>query len=547
MRRWSSGIIGLLILCMTFGASAEVRLTSLSQIDEDAWGGYVVRGENLYLSNERLSVYDVDTGALLRTLESPTEQMRLGDVSDDGAWVVSYSEEGLLIFDEYGELVKTVKQFDYKNQKHTLYFNPYTEYEMYFLPGSSILVLSYENQLFFYDVESNEVTLVRGINTTGELKVSNSYITMGYRDSIQVLNHQGDTVTHIMPEEMIFSYDINRQNQLVYVTYTKQMYRFDNPLQAGVKQESEMIGDIRLDPSGTFIGTSDQQLYEVASGKKIYTNLGRGEVAFNESGSRVLTFDSYDSIQVYATDHLKKRVNQLHIQWGTKSFVEGMELTPSLQVVSHDGSKATPRQGVTWKSNNVQVAYFSNGKLVLKSPGTVQVKATYENHEVVHVLKVAKDSRSSDAEWLKQQRRSLENRRTFLNTPYSLYTPYLNVKGAAGKLSFDQEVFTRGVFHQSVLYGTYRGNKQIEEMVLPILYEKRDITYNEVRTAFGKPKEDWRYDQLSTRVTRGTKLLETANITRITAHMIKNKHALWTYFDATGKARYFHLFEAPPE
>ncbi len=44
-----------------------------------------------------------------------------------------------------------------------------------------------------------------------------------------------------MPEEMIFSYDINRQNQLVYVTYTKQMYRFDNPLQAGVKQESEMI------------------------------------------------------------------------------------------------------------------------------------------------------------------------------------------------------------------------------------------------------------------------------------------------------------------
>ncbi len=46
--------------------------------------------------------------------------MRLGDVSDDEAWVVSYSEEGLLIFDEYGELVKTVKQFDYKTKAYVV-------------------------------------------------------------------------------------------------------------------------------------------------------------------------------------------------------------------------------------------------------------------------------------------------------------------------------------------------------------------------------------------------------------------------------------------
>lgn len=541
MKRLVSALLATLLIFTVLPASAEIRMSTISQISEYEPDDVIVRDDTLYsLSYQGIHMYDIETGTLLHLLEGG-EWVDSMAVSDDETWVTLNDYNGINMFNQFGDLERTLSSFEYNGKA----YRTEDEIEMDFLPNSPILVIASYNHLIFYDVEADQVKFVRGIDTSGVLQVSNDYITIGYEDSIQVLTHQGQTVTEIMTSAPIQSYSMNRQNKIVYNTNDNKLFVYESPLSESQSVMSNVSGKISLDETGTFVGTEKGLLYDLDTKKRIYTNAKEGIIRFNEDSSRLLEIGS--SITVYNAQNLKKRIETLSIDVKADEIIEGNEIVPALLVRSKDGSQTKVTDNIVWRTSDAQVAYFSQKKLIFKAPGTFTLKATYEDHETSVELTVKKDPRPSDEEWLKQQKQSLEKRRAFLNSPHRLYTDYSKVRGVAGQFFFDDTKLISGKYQDNWLYETYNGKKKVDGMMLLLDYEKREITEEEIKKVFGKPKDTYNfsyYDSIPTKLIRGKTALDESFISDAALYLINKKHGLIVFYDLEGNVVYLHLGES---
>lgn len=538
LKKVVAGLALLFTLNFTHPVSASVNLSTISQINDSVYSGYAIRSNTFYYSNVKgTKLYDLNTGTLLRTDDTYD---RLLDVSTDEEWSVQKDTEydGLTIHDRFGD---RIAEFNHLNYNGVNYEFDY-DIKAKFLPNTSILVISTDDNLIFYDVKTAQVTFVRGIDTEGTLEVSNQYITIGDDYSIRVLDHKGQAITEIIPTERIKSYDLTLSNDLIYNTYSGRIYRHKNDIETPVLVPFKTVQGIDIDESGTFLGTSEGELYDLETSKRIFTNLPGGRIIFDQNTSKVIVLG--DSVRVYNAKNLSKRVVDMKINPKLGSFIERDEVTPSVIATSKDKTSSAISSNVTWRTDNSQVVYFSKGKLIAKSPGKATIKATFEDFTATMSVTVKKDPRPSDKQWLTSQKKALDQKGSFLNAPFKIYDAYSKVKGTNGKLYYNSELYVNGVFKDSWLYGTYRKKKTIDEIVLPLSLEKRtDVTEKEVTSVFGKPKKIYKYeDGLTSKVIRGTKTLDQNKVKRINLYTVKKNHTLQVTYDDKGHARYMHLF-----
>ncbi len=151
-----------------------------------------------------------------------------------------------------------------------------------------MLIIATNDNLIFYDVKTDNVSLIRGINTRGTLTVSNQYIMIGDNSSIRVIDHNGQTVTEILPSEPIVSYDLTLSNDLIYNTVSGRVYRYTKDLNKVSMSSLKTTASIDLDESVLFLGTSGGALYDMETSKRIFTNITGGSIGFNQSTSRIL-------------------------------------------------------------------------------------------------------------------------------------------------------------------------------------------------------------------------------------------------------------------
>lgn len=538
MKKVVAGLALLFTLNFTHPVSASVSFPIISQINDRVYYNYIVRGNTFYYADDDgTKLYDLNTGTLLRT--DDTENYLL-DVSTDENWSVQKDLYGqvLSIHDRFGDKVVDLYRLSYNDVEY--------EFEYYldakFLPNTSTLVIASEDNLIFYDVVKEKVTFVRGIDTDGTLKVSSQYITIGNDSSIRVMDHKGQSVTEILPTERMISYDLTSSNELIYNTYSGRIYRYKTNLEESSLVPFKTSEVIDMDESGTFVGTRDGSLYDMETSKRIFTNLPQARIAFNQDTSKILVIDG--TVRVYNTKNLSKRIINMKINPKLSSFIERNEVTPSVITTSKDKTSSTITSNVTWRTDNSQVVYFSKGKLIAKSPGKATIKATFEDFTATMSVTVKKDPRPSNTQWLKSQKKVLDQKGSFLNAPFKIYDAYSKVKGTNGKLYYNSELYVNGIFKDSWLYGTYRKKKTIDEIILPLSLEKRtDVTEKEVTSVFGKPKKVYKYeDGLTAKVIRGTKTLDQNKVKRINLYTIKKNHTLQVTYDDKGHARYMHLF-----
>jgi len=546
MKKVAAGFTILFTLNFTHPVSASVSLPTISQINErmnDYYNSYVIRGNTFYRSDDDgTKLYDLNTGTLLRT--DDTENYSL-DVSTNESWSVQKDSYGqvLSIHDRFGDKVVDLHRLSYNGVVYEFEYN----LDAKFLPNTSTLVIASDDNLIFYDVEKEQVTFVRGIDTEGTLKVSNQYIMIGDEYSIRVMDHKGQSVTEILPSERMISYDLTISNELIYNTESGRIYRYKENLEESTLVPFKTSRGIDLDESGLFLGTRDGSLYDMETSKRIFTNLPQGRIAFNQDTSKILVIDG--NVRVYNAKNLSKRIINLKINPKLGSFIERTEATPSVITTSKDGTSSTVTSGITWRTDNSQVAYFSKGKLIAKSPGKATIKATFEDFTATLIVTVKKDPRPSNTQWLTSQKNILNQKGSFVNAPYKIYDAYSKVKGTKGKIYYNGQVYTDGIFKNNWLYGTYRKKKTVDEILLPLSTEKRtDVTEKQVVSVFGKPKKVYKYESpITSKVIRGTKTLDQHKVKRISLYMVKKTHGLEVIYDDKGYARYMHLFESPPE
>lgn len=541
MKRLVSALTVLLLLFSITPASAEVRMSTISQISEYNPYEVIIRDQTLYsLSDYGVNLYDTETGTLLNSIKSDYT-VDFMTVNSDQTWIALGEYYRVKTYNQYLDLHTSIDSFEYNGEIYEL--ERFSQIK--FLPNSSVLIIASNNHLIFYDVETDQVKLIRGIDTSGTLEVSKDYITIGYSDSIQVLNHQGQAVTEIMSSVPIQSYSINQQNKIVYNTNDKKLFVQESPLSETQLVMPNVSGVISLDETGTFVGTDNAMLYDLDTKKRVYTNAKEGTIRFNEDSSRLLSIAN--SITVYNAQNLKKRIDTITIQIDQKELVEGNELNPAILVQSKDGSQTKITDKVVWRSNNAQIAHFSQNKLILKSQGKFTLKATYEDHETSIELTVKKDPRPSDNEWLKQQKQSLEKRRAFLNSPHRLYSDFSKVRGVAGQFIFNDTKLISGKYQENWLYETYRGKKKVDGMMLLLDYEKREITKTEIKKVFGKPKDTYNfsyYDSLPAKLIRGKTTLDESFVSSTELYLINKKHGLIVFYDIEDQVIYMHLGES---
>lgn len=546
MKKVAAGFAILFTLNFTQSVSASVSLPTISQINErmnDYYNSYVVRGNTFYHSDDDgTKLYDLNTGTLLRT--DDTEDYIL-DVSTDESWSVQKDLDGqvLSIHDRFGDKVVDLYRLSYNGVVYEFEYN----LDAKFLPSTSTLVITSDDNLIFYDVKKEQVTFVRGIDTEGTLKVSNQYIMIGDEYSIRVMDHKGQSVTEILPAERMISYDLTISNELIYNTESGRIYRHKENLEESTLVPFKISRGIDLDESGLFLGTRDGSLYDMETSKRIFTNLPQARIAFNQDTSKLLVIDG--NVRVYNAKNLSKRMINLKINPKLGSFIERTEATPSVIATSKDGTSSTITSGITWRTDNSQVVYFSKGKLIAKSPGQATIKATFEDFTATLAVTVKKDPRPSNTQWLTSQKNILNQKGSFVNAPYKIYDAYSKVKGTKGKIYYNGQVYTDGIFKDNWLYGTYRKKKTVDEILLPLSTEKRtDVTEKQVVSVFGKPKKVYKYESpITSKVIQGTKTLDQHKVKRISLYMVKKTHGLEVIYDDKGYVRYMHLFESPPE
>ncbi|ACB62065.1 hypothetical protein Exig_2616 [Exiguobacterium sibiricum 255-15] len=543
MKKMIAGVILISILYPNLSVSASVSLPTVAQINDDVIGqNSTIRGNTLYYADHAgTNLVDLETGTRLRTEDTGDTLL---DVSTDESWMIAkeFWHTYFTIYDEFGEEVRTVDNLRYQNQVYR--FN--SGIKAKFLPNSSKLVIASDDHIFVYDIKTEKVLSARGISTDGTLKVSNDYIMIGDDSSIHVMNHALEMVTEILPQERIISYDVTRFNTLILNTYDGRIYQYKSPFTKSVLSSLKTYDEIDLDDSGVFLGTSKGILYDMQTAKRIYTNIEESRIVFNENSSKIVTLG--DSVRVYDAKNLKKRIVSAKISTDFNSLIVRNETIPTFVAISKDGTKTKLTNQAVWRSDNPQVAYFSKGKLIGKSPGKVTIKGSYEGHTATLSLTVRKESKTANLKWLMSQKSILNQKGTFVNASHQLYDSYSKVKGTNGKIYYQEKVYTNGIFKGNVLYGTYRNKKTIDEILLPLSGEKRtDISEKQIIDVFGKPKKTYKYDPaVSSKVTRGTSILDQHQIKKISLYMVKKNNALEVIYDEKGYARYLHLFESTP-
>ncbi len=472
------------------------------------------------------------------------------DVSDDEQWVITKQSSGLVTYDSEGIEHHTLDEAKWGHM--TISFKDETV-QARFLPKSSVVVILTESSgLVWYDVATDQVkkqTFIvrdgRSAPSSQTLRVSKQLIAVGEKRMMSLYTHEGKMTSSFDMEESIESFDVTDDNIVVMIRADGSLYEYNPSTERGTLREIGVHGEIMVSSSGTFF-SNETSLYDFKTGKRVYSSIQPGRVVFTPDSTRFVSIG--ERIELYATSSLNQRIRSIAVNPELKIIESDTKVRPSLIVIRADGKKETITEGVTWTTTSKERLAIENGLFVGKQSGPVVVNATYEDHTASLYIKVVPAPQLTDLEWLKEQKKALDQNGTFEGADYRIGDLYAKVRGTAGKLLLDKKVATRGKFQGSWIYAATNRSKRVNEIVFSFWnYKRPNITERGVQRAFGKPIQTWTKKSKTFETINGSKSWEKRSVGKITAYRTKQKHTVWMYYDTGGKLRMFRLFEKVPK
>ena len=551
MKRWLR-ITGLIVLFSLFSfstAKAALVIEPVSSIDVSRPTNYIVGNEQMYIGGkEGYRAYRLSDGTL--NLDVKGQATDVLDVSDDEQWVITKQSSGLVTYDSEGIEHHTLDEAKWEHM--TISLKDETV-QARFLPKSSVVVILTESSgLVWYDVATDQVkkqTFIvrdgRSAPSSQTLRVSKQLIAVGEKRMMSLYTHEGKMTSSFDMEESIESFDVTEDNIVVMIRADGSLYEYNPSTERGTLREIGVHGEIMVSSSGTFF-SNETSLYDFKTGKRVYSSIQPGRVVFTPDSTRFVSIG--ERIELYATSSLNQRIRSIAVNPELKIIESDTKVRPSLIVIRADGKKETITEGVAWTTTSKERLAIENGLFVGKQSGPVVVNATYEDHTASLYIKVVPAPQLTDLEWLKEQKKALDQNGTFEGADYRIGDLYAKVRGTAGKLLLDKKVATRGKFQGSWIYAATNRSKRVNEIVFSFWnYKRPNITERVVQRAFGKPIQTWTKKSKTFETINGSKSWEKRSVGKITAYRTKQKHTVWMYYDTGGKLRMFRLFEKVPK
>lgn len=520
---------------------AEFDVTEIVEIKEANRDSYVVQNEHIYLGGkEGLHIYRLDTGKLVHQLGN--QAVHVLAVNEEETRIVTKEGAQIRIYDETGTLLRSIESFSFGDKSVRVTAD---DLQASFLPHSSQLVLvSRPIGMVFYDVETDQVTLLQNDHPYGQLRVSAQQVAVQSGRQVYMYDVNGRLVNVFGLEESTSSFDLTTDGILVYNKPNGEIGVIKPDEPSIFIRDLGIRGVIDLDDSGTFLSNEDT-LFDFKTGKKIYASLQPGRYIFTPDATKFVSFGK--KLIVYDAADLNKRIKTIKINPELKQIMLGEKVTPSLVVTRVDGKTEVITEGIKWRAAPDFKIVYKNGKFVTSINGPATLYAEYEGYDLLLNIKILLPPPLTDLEWLNSHKASLEKRRTFVGGDYKLFDAYSKVRGPAGKLLFNKKVVTSGKFNGDWIFASTKNKQRVDEIVFSFTnYRRNDITASEVNAVFGKPNKAWN-EKGHFEVIRGTKHMEKRYITRVAEHRIRPSQALWVYYDANGKARMVRYFETVPK
>lgn len=418
---------------------------SYQQIPLNSSGGT----QYINLMSSDASINDMITGNLLKRIFTNIESVA---TNDQGSLFIATKSRGTIY---YATVLEDA-------QKLTTDFKMKTVHG--FLSKTNTFIGTYDNRLMGYnfDTKQLEFTLQLG-NEYNNLFAINKDIAVANGNNITIYDEKGNYKDVLQFDSEITSITYSPDGQMLLVGTEKsdiQCFDANSSYKANnipLFKDTQGSNKIVFDSTGDYVGAirkvnnynedMNLRLFSLKQNQRIYTELDNEEQ--NRYGGDLVLSNNAKFIQyggtTYNAKNITKSPKSISLPTQYITMEAGSELKPAVTAKLLDGTTTTMTDGVTWKSDDLSVAYYDeyNGVFKPKQTGTFTLRASYLGFSTDVQVTVTKSPLSGIKEYLAK------------HTESGYYISNLGVKG----IYLDQRIYKGSSYKGKNVVTTFTGKK----------------------------------------------------------------------------------------
>lgn len=397
-----------------------------------------------------LVIRDMVTGTTLKTL-----------LSDVGSVVVNDSED-VFIMTKANKLYYAT-QFE---EAKLLNSNISIEKLHGFIQGTDIVIGNYDNMLRGYNITSNQLVFeVQLGKSKKNLFAVKKDIAVSNGKTITIYDETGNYKDILQFDSAVSSLLYSPDGQSLLVGTEEHDIQSFNVANNYANNNITLFKNtlntksLVFDPSGKYLTVMKEEkannphrlrefrLFSIKDNERIYTELDNKRTSWERSDALLSNEGKFIHIgnNTYNAKNITKSPKSISLPTQYITMEAGSELKPAVTAKLLDGTTTTVTDGVTWKSDDLSVAYYDEDKKVFKptSEGTFTLRASYLGFTTDVEVTVTKSAMSEIKEYLAK------------HTESGYYISNLGVKG----IYLDQRIYKGSSYKGKNVVTTFTGKK----------------------------------------------------------------------------------------
>lgn len=393
-------------------------------------------------------IRDMVSDVQLKTLFENVESIAVND------------EEDLFIAtDYYGSDVYFATKFD-SSQKFDTKLEMNNVYG--FIQNTNTFIGKNYDVLKGYDFDTKQVVFETTLGSSSENLIAvKKDIAVANGNNITIYDANGNYIDVLQFDSEITALTYSLDGQTLLVGTKKQDVQSFNTASNYSNNEVTLFNDtqnaknIVYDATGNYVaivksvsgyyGDTKFRLFSLKDNQRVYTEIDNTNADYNRLVlSNNAKFIKYGDT-TYNTKNIGKSPTAISIPKQYITMEAGSELKPAVTATLLDGTTTTVTDGVTWKSNDLSVAYYDESKNVFKptEAGTFTLRASYLGFTTDVQVTVKKSALSVIKEYLAK------------HTKGGYYISNLGVKD----IYLDQRIYKGASYKGQYVVTTFTGKK----------------------------------------------------------------------------------------
>ena len=368
------------------------------------------KGTQYITGSSDAAIRDMITGRVVRPLFKDMNSVIVNDNEDLFIAARSYDEEVA-----YATKLDDAQILDEDLEMEKVYG---------FIYNTNIFVGGDSNTLKAYNYDTKQTVFETNLNgKRWNLYTVKKDIAVASENNVTIYDANGNYVDVLQFNSKVLSIEYSPNGDTLLVGTEDENVQVFNALNNYLPDTNKLFNntknaeDIRYDATGDYViivipdnGYGFISLFSLKDQQRIYTELDNKKWSFLPG--RTLLSNNAQFIKIrgitYNAKNITKSPKSISLPTQYITMEAGSELKPAVTAKLLDGTTTTVTDGVTWKSDDLSVAYYDEDKKVFKptSEGTFTLRASYLGFTTDVEVKVTKSAMSEIKAYLAKHTKS---------------------------------------------------------------------------------------------------------------------------------------------